>query len=125
GVIVRQSTDLIACDDPEIARALRYIRQNACNYLTVNDVQLQIRLSRSLLNRRFKKHIGHSPKQEIVRVQIETAKRLLLRSSSQLQTIAEQCGFHEAWYFISVFRKQTGTTPGAYRKRQGRHEGTQ
>lgn len=119
GVIVRQSTDLIACDDPEIARTLRYIRQNACNYLTVNDVQLQIRLSRSLLNRRFKKHIGHTPKQEIVRVQMEKAKHLLMNSSDQLQSIAEQCGFHEAWYFISVFRKQTGMTPGVYRKKQG------
>jgi len=122
GVVVRQSTDIIACDDPEIARALRYIRQNACNYLTVNDVQLQIRLSRSLLNRRFKKHVGHTPKQEIVRVQMEKAKRLLIDSSDQLQSIAEQCGFHEAWYFISVFRKQTGMTPGAYRKKQGRRE---
>ncbi|NOY29153.1 MAG: helix-turn-helix transcriptional regulator, partial [Planctomycetes bacterium] len=65
-----------------------------------------------MLNRRFKKQVGHTPKQEIVRVQIETAKRLLLHSSSQLQSIAEQCGFHEAWYFISVFRKQTGMTPG-------------
>ncbi len=119
GVVARQSTDIIACDDPEIARVLRYIRQYACNQLTVEDVQRQVRLSRSLLNRRFKKYIGHTPKQEIQRVQLETAKRLLTSSHEPLQSIAEQCGFHEAWYFISVFRKQTGVTPGAFRKNHG------
>ncbi len=122
GVVARQSTDIIACDDPEIAKVLRFIRQNACNHLTVNDVQFQVRLSRSLLNRRFKKHVGHTPKQEIQRVQLEVAKRLLTSSHNQLQSIAEQCGFNEAWYFISVFRKETGITPGAYRKEHGIRE---
>ena len=120
GVAARQSTDVIACEDPEIARTLRFIRQNACNQLTVEDVQRQVTLSRSLLNRRFKKHLGRTPKQEIQRVQMETAKRLLTDSHDALQSIAEQCGFNEAWYFISVFRKHTGMTPGAYRKKQGK-----
>ncbi len=119
-VVERQSTDIIACDDPEVARAIQFIRENACRQLTVDEVYLNVRLSRSLLNRRFKKYVGHSPKQEIDRVRMETAKRLLVTSSEPLQSIAEQCGFNEAWYFISVFRKFTGTTPGVFRKKQGR-----
>jgi LacI family transcriptional regulator len=120
GVVKRQSTDVISCDDPEIGQALRFIRENACNQLSVDDVQRQVRLSRTLLNRRFKKYVGRSPKQEILRVQMETARRLLVISHSTIQSIAEQCGFKEAWYFIAVFRKFAGMTPGVYRAKNGR-----
>lgn len=120
GVVKRQSTDVISCDDAEIGRALRFIRENACNQLSVDDVQRQVHLSRTLLNRRFKKYVGRSPKQEILRVQMETARRLLVYSRDTIQSIAEQCGFKEAWYFIAVFRKFNGLTPGAYRQKNGR-----
>lgn len=120
GIVKRQSTDVISCEDPEIACALRFIRENACNQLSVNDVQRQVRLSRTLLNRRFKKYIGRTPKQEILRVQMETARRLLIYSSDTIQSIAYQCGFKEAWYFIAVFRNFTGVTPGVYRAQNGR-----
>lgn len=120
GVVKRQSTDVISCDDPEIGRALRFIRENACNQLSVDDVQRQVRLSRTLLNRRFKKYVGRSPKQEILRVQMERARQLLVHSDNTIQSIADQCGFNEAWYFIAVFRKYAGLTPGAFRAKNGR-----
>jgi LacI family transcriptional regulator len=115
GVVKRQSTDIVFCEDPEIAQALQFIRANACNQITVDDVQRQVHISRSLLNRRFKKVIGHPPKEEIIRVQMETGKRLLMNTSSTIQSVSQQCGFNEAWYFIAVFRKHTGLTPGAFR----------
>jgi LacI family transcriptional regulator len=120
GVVKRQSTDIIACDDPEIARALRFIREHACNQVSVYDVERHIGISRTVLNRRFKKVIGHPPKQEILRVQMEEGRRLLLTTSNTIQSISEQCGFNEAWYFTAVFKKFTGITPGAFRAKQGR-----
>jgi LacI family transcriptional regulator len=119
GVVKRQSTDVISCEDPEVARALRFIRANACNHISVDDVQRQVHLSRTLLNRRFKNYIGHPPKQEILHVQIEAGRELLINSTAPLQSIAEQCGFREAWYFIAVFRKFIGLTPGVYRAKYG------
>jgi LacI family transcriptional regulator len=120
GIVKRQSTDVIACDDPEIARAIRFIREHACNGLNVNDVQRQVQISRSLLNRRFKQVIGCPPKQEILRVQMEKAKRLVTTTNDTIQSIAGQCGYKEAWYFISVFRKFYGMTPGNYRTKRSR-----
>lgn len=119
GVVVRQSSNMIVCPDPEIAKALRFIQQNACNFLTVEDIIQEIQLSQSPFNRRFKMHVGRTPKQEILRIQMETAKRLLTNTHDTIQSIANQCGFEESWYFISVFRKQTGSTPGTFRKNQG------
>ncbi|MCA9133720.1 MAG: helix-turn-helix domain-containing protein, partial [Planctomycetales bacterium] len=51
---------------------------------------------RSLLNR--------SPKEEILRVQIENAKQLLLSTNLSAVTIAQKCGFAECKYFSQVFR---------------------
>jgi len=115
GVVARQSTDLVACDDPRIAAAVQLIRQHACNYLKVADIERQLAMSRSSLNRRFKQVVGRSPKQEILRIQIETAKRQLVDSDAPIYVISRRVGFRETKYFIAVFRKLTGMTPRAYR----------
>ncbi len=49
GVITRQSTDTLAISDPEVATAVRFIRENACSGIKVTDVLLHVPLSRSLL----------------------------------------------------------------------------
>ncbi len=115
GVVARQSTDLVACDDPRIAAAVHLIQQHACNYLKVADIEKQLAVSRSSLNRRFKQIVGRSPKQEILRIQIETAKRKLVDTEAPIYAISERVGFRETKYFIAVFRKLVGITPRAYR----------
>ncbi len=115
GVIARQSTDLVACEDPRIAEAVRLIQQQAHSYLRVSDIERHLGISRSLLNRLFKQVVGRSPKQEILRIQIETAKRMLIDSDVPVYAICDHVGFRETKYFIAVFRKFTGMTPRAYR----------
>jgi AraC-like DNA-binding protein len=51
----------------------------------------------------------------MIRVRIETAKRLLLRPELGLIQVAERCGFSTV-QFTRTFRQVTGMTPGAYRK---------
>lgn len=116
GVSARQSTDILFCDDPEISLAIRLIRSHACQQLSVDEIEQKVSISRSLLNRRFKKIVGRTPKQEIIRLQMETAKRLLIMPDATVACVSQQCGFNESWYFISVFRKHYGITPGEYRR---------
>jgi AraC-like DNA-binding protein len=40
---------------------------------------------------------------------------LLSQTSESVQTIARQVGFNDGAYFSRVFRKQTGTSPQAFR----------
>lgn len=115
GVVARQSTDLVACNDPQVAKAIRLIRQQACDRLRVSDVEKQLSISRSLLNRRFKQVVGHSPKREILRIQIDAAKRLLLKTEMPIHAVSERVGFGDVKYFIAVFRSFTKSTPRAYR----------
>ncbi len=110
----------LAIDDQEIARAVRWIRENACQGITVGEVLAQVPLSRTLLNRRFKKLLRRSPKAEITRVQMARAKELLIDSNLPMTTVAERCGYQDANYFIKLFHEKFGVTPRVYRLRSQR-----
>ena len=119
-VVTRQSTDKLAIDDQEIARAVRWIRENACQGITVNEVLAQVPLSRTILNRRFKKLLQRSPKAEITRVQMARAKELLIDSNLPITAVATRCGYQDANYFIKLFHEKFGVTPRVYRLRSQR-----
>ncbi len=116
GLVRRQSTDMLAIDDVEVAKALRFIRENACNGIRVSDVLAQTKLSPSSLERRIKAFFGRSLKTEITRVRLESAKLLLRETTLKISQIASRAGFNESKYFCEVFRSVEGTTPTMYRK---------
>ena len=60
GITTRQSTDVLAIDDPDVAAAVRYIREHACRGAGVEDVLEHVPVSRSILERRFRK-ASHAP----------------------------------------------------------------
>ncbi len=116
GVKARQSTDLLAIEDKEIAKAVRYIRENACNGIRVQDVLDNVALSRRAFEMRFRDAIGRPPHEEIRRVQIERVKELLLNSDYKLERIAEMTGFSTAQYLAGLFHRVSGMTPGSWRR---------
>lgn len=115
GITTRQSTDILAIDDPAIAAAVRLIRERACDGLRVSELVKRVALSRPVLERRFRKHLSRSPQAEIRRVQITRAKRLLVETDLPLKSIASMAGFVHPEYLSVVFKRDTGITPGAYR----------
>lgn len=115
-VVVRESTDVFAIDDVDVAGALRFIRDHACDPISVEQVLHKMAISRSSLERRFKKLMGRTPKEEIVRVQINKAKDLLANSDLPLAIIAEKSGFSTFSHFSITFRKHTKLMPREYRK---------
>ncbi len=123
-VVARQSTDVLTADDREITSAVRFIRQFACQRITVKEVERHVALSRSLLNRRFKQVMGRTPKAEIVRVQLEAAKQLLIDTDLAVGEVARLTGFSEAKYFIAVFDRHVGATPRSFRLKNGRFGAT-
>ncbi len=116
GVITRGSSDVVAIDDPDIAQAVRFIRETACDGIAVTDVLKTIAISRSALERRMRAALGRSPNEEITRVRIERAKELLISTDQPLTTIARRTGFQTPQYLVQVFRRQVGVTPGVFRR---------
>jgi LacI family transcriptional regulator len=116
GVKTRQSTDLLAIEDPDVATAVRYIREHACEGIRVDDVLDQVALSRRALEKRFRAAVGRPPHMEIRRAQLERVKELLTSSEYKLEKIAEVTGFSSAQYLAGLFRRVMHMTPGAWRQ---------
>ncbi len=115
GIATRRSTEVLAIEDRHIAAAVRFIREHACEGIGVPDLLAAIPLSRSVLERRFAVLVGRAPKAEILQVQLQRARELLVGTDFPLNVIAEKAGFKHSEYFSAIFKKKTGTTPGRYR----------
>ncbi len=116
-IVVRQSTDVSAIEDPAISQALRMIREHACNGLQVREVAAHVPISRSVLQRRFQAIVGRSVHDEIIRVQLRKAEELLRETDLSIGSVAEKAGFNHQEYMGAVFKNRTGMTPREYRRR--------
>ncbi len=117
GLVTRQSSDVLAQADREVAAALGYIREHACHGLGVDELCHELALSRSTLQRRFLRLLGHTIHDEIVRVRLKRAEELLAETEMPIATIAMRCGFGRQEYLGAVFRARLGQTPASYRRR--------
>jgi LacI family transcriptional regulator len=117
GVVTRQSTDVLAIDQPNVVTALRYIREHACDGIGVADVLQQVPLTRSVLERLFRRYVGRSPQEEIRQVQLKRARQLLAETELSLAQIAPLAGYRHPEYMSVVFKRLAGETPGQYRRR--------
>ncbi len=119
GVVPRASTDVLATEDEEVIRAVRFIRENACEGIRVSDVLSHVLLSRSTLEPRIKAVLGRTISQEIRYRQIERVKELLRTTDMPLKQIAARTGFRYPEYMMRAFRQATGMTPKQFRKTVG------
>ncbi|MBK1879209.1 AraC family transcriptional regulator [Pelagicoccus mobilis] len=117
-VITRASTDILATESKTLTRALEFIKQHACDPISVEQVVERSPVCRTLLEREFKATLGRSVFKEILRTKIAQAQDLLANSNRTLDDIAEDSGFQSAIYLSQVFRRELGTTPGKWRKSQ-------
>ncbi|MEL7497231.1 MAG: DNA-binding transcriptional regulator [Planctomycetota bacterium] len=115
-VYVRESSDTMAIEDTEMANALVFIRNHACQGITVEDVLAHTKLSRSSLERRTRKLLGRSPQQEIRKAQLKRVKMLLVETDLLIESIGAQCGFEHPEYLHVMFKREFKMTPGEYRK---------
>ena len=116
GVAARQSTDVLAVDDRNIARALQFIREHACAGINVADVLKAVPLSRRVLEQRFQRLLGHTPREEILHVRLNRVRQLLAETDLPLYLVAERTGFEHVEYLSVVFKRETGVTPSAFRR---------
>ena len=115
GMVIRQSSDVLAITDPNVSLAVRFIRDHAAEGIKVGDLLRAVPVSRRILEARFKKLLGHSPHDEILRVQLQRVKQLLEETDLPLKAIADRAGFKHVEYLSAVFKRQIGQPPGEYR----------
>ena len=114
-VVVRRSSDVYATEGEAVARACRHIQEHASEALTVETLAHSASASRRGIERRFRKELGRSPRQEIEQVRFRSAQHLLRETDLSVAAVCEQCGFTSCQRLIAVFQRRVGTTPSAYR----------
>ena len=114
----RASSNFMDFDDPEVAFALRYIKEHGCDPIATADVLKVTGMSNSTAYRKFMKAIGRSIHNEIQRIQMDRVKELLTTTNLSVNAIAQSAGFENVRYLTQVFRDLTKQTPTEYRRTQ-------
>jgi len=117
-VVTRRSTDLVAGEDPEVNRAISFIRENAGRALSVADVLAHVQISRAALQTRMRRFAGRTIHEEIEHARVERLKQLLAASELSIKQVAVQSGFSSVQYMTHVFRTVVGETPAQFRKQR-------
>jgi LacI family transcriptional regulator len=116
GVVTRRSTDMLAVGDEIAARALDFIRANACRGIKVGDVVKAVMVSRSGLEVHFREALDHSVHTAIRKARAEQVARLLCETSLSLKHIAGCTGFKSVQHMTAVFARIYGRPPGEHRR---------
>lgn len=110
----RESSGLAAASLKKITAT---IRQDLSRDWSVEELAKGLGLSEGHFSRAFRRSIGASPRQWIIRQRIDAAMDKLLMSQDSLAEIAVDCGFAEQTHFTRTFTRVVGTSPGAWRRR--------
>ncbi len=124
-VVPRRSTSLLAVEDLNLAKALRFIRDRVQESPSVEAVAKAAGISRRALEKRFRDSLGRSVLDEIRRVRTDQIARLLVETELPVAQIAEQLGFADVQHIARYFRGAKAMSPLAYRKLHGRRQGAQ
>ncbi|NJL30489.1 MAG: substrate-binding domain-containing protein [Phycisphaerales bacterium] len=116
-VRTRQSTDIMAIVDEDLAAALRFIRLHACEPIAMPDLLQQVPVSRRSLERRFRLILGRTFLQELQRVRVEMAQQMLASTNLPMPLIAQRCGLGTGKQLSTLFHTLTGETPRSFRQR--------
>lgn len=99
-----------------ILRAVRFMKENFYEKLSLADVSGHVGLSPQYFSRLFSSEVGTSFVDYLNTLRIQEARRLLLTSHARLGDIAYACGFEDQSYFNRIFKKLVGCPPSIFRQ---------
>ena len=100
--------------------AVAYVHNHRQEMVTMNDMARHCHLSPSYFSRLFRREMGENFINYVTRIKVQWAKERLRSSNDSVVQIAQELGYMDSSYFISVFKKFEGTTPLAYRQHKAR-----
>ena len=113
----RRSTDILAVPDPRVAAAIRFIWDNIGQAIGVDAVAHHVGISRSTLERAFRRCLGRGVGAELRRKRLGRSKELLRGKDMTIAGIVRAVGLTDKRRFRQAFEKAYGLTPHQYRKR--------
>ncbi|MDF2924618.1 MAG: transcriptional regulator [Paenibacillaceae bacterium] len=99
-----------------ISRVIGMLKEEYRSPISLELCAERIGMGSNTLSIKFKMHTGVNFIDYLTDIRLNKAKELLLHSTLRVNEIAEEVGYQPT-YFIRIFKKQEGMTPGQYRKR--------
>lgn len=114
-------TDLMVGIEPEepdeaVQHMIELLHQNLSDKITLRDIAEKLNYSETHLIRKFKAATGTNYSDYLNRIRIQKSLSMIRQGDTDLQAVADACGFSEYKYFSLVFRKYMGCSPREYAK---------
>ena len=104
--------------DERITKIIQYINENYNHITDIEQIAEHFFISKYHLCRFFRKNLGIPLVSYVNTIKVRQACALMKQDGGSMTQIALQCGFNSSSYFCKVFKKETGISPTAYRKKQ-------
>jgi LacI family transcriptional regulator len=119
GLVTRRSTDILAVNNLQVSRALRFIRDRYTDRLLgVDEVVTATAISRRQLELAFRREMRRTINEDIVSVRLNQVKRLLRTTNQTVSAISAATGFSRPAHLFRTFRKHVAMSPKTYRSRR-------
>jgi LacI family transcriptional regulator len=112
----RESTAGLGVRDRAVVKAVSAMREGIDQALTIDGLAAALGISRRHLDRRFSDALGRTAAEELRRLRVERARRLLRETNKNVLQVALDCGFSDANRLNAAFRATLGMSPTAYRR---------
>jgi transcriptional regulator GlxA family with amidase domain len=103
-------------DKATLEPLLRWMSENACRTLSLEEIATQAMMSTRTFSRRFREQTGTTPLQWLNHSRLHHAQSLLETTDQTIELIANQVGYGSATNFRDHFKQRIGISPQAYRR---------
>lgn len=108
----------LRCNSEQMVQTiLRYVQLNYALPLTLKELAQSINVNAAYLGRIFSGHVGQSFNDYVATYRMAQARELLKNDSLMVYEIAQAVGYTDIDHFYRLFKKHTGISPSAYRRK--------
>jgi len=106
-----------AVRDPPVRRVVALLHADSAHGWTLTELAQRAGLSRTTLAERFRTAMGDTPLNYLRTLRMQKAMRLLGETDRNLETVAVEVGYQDAFSFSKVFKRTVGVAPREFRRR--------
>lgn len=119
-IVERESTALPQSGKGLVREAIAFIKANATRPIGVAEVVRKLKVSRRLVELRFRERNNCSIHATLLKFRLEATAQELLNSKDSIAEVCERCGWRSENGPKKLFRKAYGMSMRDYRKTEGR-----
>lgn len=110
--------DLAASNLPYyLAEMKDYLDHHYEETFSLEHYEERLKVSKYRLCREFSKTFGDAPLRYLNKKRLETAKEMLLTTDLNIYEVSSKVGYDNVNHFINLFKRNTGSTPRAFRQK--------